>query len=419
MQLVLIDLFPDSKAALLGRVQEGLRQAEIHRFEVVEVAAENISQVNWSVVVGCLLGPGCYESLGGLVEEIRAAYPVGPIGAVLESDIYAGEGVGLRKRLGIVVMAINDLAQIASFLIDCEKNMRGPAGGQRNRGVVGVCQFKGGVGTTTLAAALASCWARHGLHVVALDLDDVNPQLTAWARVVSQQRRVVAELLRTGDVPAARLNEIVHPVEGFEGRFVVVGQPENYNEAFHMKANVLEGAPSASEFIGALFGQLQSEFDVVVIDMARSWGIAAFASLPFCQSVLLVTDDDGMSVRRTLDGLERLKNESEDPEEFDLTRWSLVLNGFTGRLISPKEIAAEIQEMELFSAESNLWTVPFSESGRQWGAPGQTFFETADERARMEVRKIAHSLIPFKFEKASQGFSGKLLHKLQTLVGKE
>ncbi len=415
MKLVLIDKDPQSRAAMAGRVNEALRQAELQGWEILELDLARIETFDWEGVCGCLIGPGCFQILEDVVDRLRLMFHGGVVGVILESEFYQGAALALRKKMNVQVLAVGDLAQLASFLIDCEMRGAEAARGGDGAKVIGLAHLKGGVGTTTLTAALSSCWARNGLSVAAIDFDDVNPQLTAWARVGMVQRTVTAELLRQGEVPASRINEIVHPVEGFEGRFVVVGQPEAYNESFHFKANVLEGAPSASEFVQSLIPVLKSEFDVVVIDMARSWGVATFSALPLCDQVILVTDDDGMSVRRSLDAFARLRNESDDPEEINLSRWSLILNGYTGRLISPKEIANEIQEMSLFSAEASLYTIPFSDTGRQWGAPGQSLYETADTRTRQIIRRVACNMVPFRYE-PEQTFSTRLLRKFHSLV---
>lgn len=415
MKLLLFETSPESRAVLLGRVQEGARQADLRRIEVYEGDFEKSDEHDWSLVIGCVIGPGWYPQIEETVSQLRSLYPSGPIAVILPPETYSAEAVTLRRRLNVQIIALSDLAQIANFLIDCDTRAGGGGGSVRNRGIIGVCQIKGGVGTTTLCAALAACWAKHGLSTAAVDFDDVSPQLTAWGRVGVAQRGVTSELLHNGEVPASRINELVNPVEGFEGRLVVVGQPDAYNESFHFKANVLEGAPSAGDFVRSLVENFKNEFDVIIFDLARSWGVGTFSALPLCTHVLLVTDDDGMSVRRTLDGLARLKRESDDDQEFNLSKWSLILNSYTGRLISPKDVVAEIQEMELFPPESNLWTVPFSESGRQWGAPGQSMYELCDQRTRDELRKIAHSLVPFRFER-EPGLHSKLLKRWQALV---
>lgn len=416
MQIFVIDSDPATRAALSGRVQEAIRQAEIRKIEQTEISPDQIDQIDSSFVLGCLIGPGCYERITEIIEKIRSAMPAALIGIVLENEVYATEAVYLRKNLNLHVMPMGDLAQIASFVIDCETNYSSKGPGNKNRGVIGFAQLKGGVGTTSLAVAFGSCWARYGLTVAMVDLDDINPQITNWARVGLPQRTVTSELLRQGEVPGTRLNEMLHPVEGYEGRLVVVGQPEKYNESFHFKADILEGAPSSAEFIASLIASLKAEFDVVIIDLAKSWGVASFTALPLCQQVMIVTDDDGMSVRCTLDNLARLKKESDDPDEFDLARWSILLNAYTGSLISPKDLAKEIREADLLPAESNLYSIPFSEKGRQWGAPGQSLYDLAEDNVKSTIRKVAYNLVPFRYESEAP-LVGKLLKKWQGFVG--
>ena len=416
MQFILIDSAAETRALLIGRVNEAMKQAEITKLDPLDLEVSRIETFEWAAAVGCLIGPGCHADLDEVCERVRMMFPSGHIAVVLENNVYAAEAVTLRKRLNVNVLALGDVAQIAGFLLDCEARLGGDKRAASGKAVIGIAQLKGGVGVTSLTAAFASCWARHGLTVAAIDFDDVNPQLTAWARVGLIQRTVTSELLRAGEVPPARVNEIVNPVEGFEGRLVVVGQPEGYNESFQYKANVIDGAPSASEFVNSLISALSAEFQIVIVDMGRSWGVASFALLPLCQHLVLVTDDDGMSVRRTLDCFDRLKKESDDPEEFNLDRWSLVLNAFTGKLISPKEIAAEIQDMDLLSAHSSLFTIPFSEQGRQWGAPGESPYDAADEKTRQVIRRVACNLVPFRYE-PDETLGTKLLKRVGALVG--
>ncbi|MBN8547778.1 MAG: ParA family protein [Deltaproteobacteria bacterium] len=278
------------------------------------------------------------------------------------------------------------------------------------KGVIGICQLKGGVGASTMAAALASCWARHGLSVALVDLDDVNPQLSDWARVDTSCRKVTSEFLQMGEVPAQRLTEILFAVEGYNGKLFAVGQPNSYHESFHFKAKVIEGAASASEFIHSLVGQLSAQFDVVVLDLGRSWGLATFAALPLCQHVVLVTDDDPVSVDRSLEVLQRLKRESDEPSEFDFSRWSILLNGYTGRLISPQDIQSEVKRAGFLPANATLFVVPFSERGREWGSPGRSFYDCAEASVQDRLRGIASELMYFRYEPKQRG-GAKFLKK--------
>jgi len=380
----------------MGRINMALEEAGIRDADVMEINLNDPGELRQNQPDAIVIGPSAYSRLDELIEEARALFRDSPVALVLESEIYGSRGVALRKRYGVVVMPLGDVAHMAGFLIDAQTKNQ-PMGGSRAGMVVGVAQLKGGVGATTIAAALSACWARNDITSVILDFDDLNPQITSWARVAPQQREVVAEFLKRGQVSIERINEILSPVESFEGKLVAVAQPILYNEGFQYKADVLEGVPSSSGFVVGLINAVRPDFDVVVIDLGRSWGVASFSALPHCSTVLLVTDDDGMSVRQTLDNLQRLKAESGGSGEFDFTKWNIVLNAYTGRLINPETLASEIAQMNLMPPEASLYTIPFSERGRQWGAPGQSLFDLAEDSCKQSILKMASNICPFGY----------------------
>lgn len=415
MRVFVLDRQSESRAQLSERVNEALRQAGIKRADLVEgdpgplflAAAGAAPDI-------AFLGPGCYVEIEEAVLQLRSLYPAAAIAVVLSNDLYAAEAVGLRRVINARVMPIADIAQMAQFVLDSVQTTTAPTSSRQ--GIIPVVQFKGGVGATTVAAALASCWAQHEQRVALVDLDDLNPQITEWAGAGSAQRAACAALLRAGTVPKYRLKEIVTPVHGYDDSFVVVGQPHLYRDAFHFKADVLPDAPSAADFITSLLNILQDEYDVVVVDTGRSWGISTFAALPMSRRVLLVTDDDGLSLRRTIDSFIRVYKESDDAAEFDLSRWSVIFNAYTGRLLAPQDAGREIAELDLFPEAVDLFTIPFCERGRLWGAPGESFYDLAAEEVKAAIREIAFSLFPFRYEE-TVSLSGRFRRGLGRIFG--
>ncbi len=415
MQILIIDPNPHTRELLAPRIEEAVRQVGLKRMEMVAGDYDLLhGDYSRNPVIGIFLGPGCYEGVEQATALCKATFPQIAIAFVLENELYTAEALELRRLLPLRIMALADIAQMAAFVLDCE-NLATALPGGKNRGIISFLQLKGGVGASTLAAAFASCWARHDLSVALVDLDDVNPQITDWARVGQSQRKAVTETLRAGEVPRHRINELLHPVEGYDSRLMVVPQPERYRESFHFKADVLEGAPSSFTYINSLMTTLREEFDVIVVDAGRSWGISTFALLPLSQHSMLVTDDDGLSIRRTFDNLKRFVSESDDPQEFELSRWSIMLNAYSGKLISPKDLAAELQELDLFPDTSVLYTVPFCERGRQWGSPGQSFYDLAEPAVQDALAQVAFNIVPFKREPNAPLY-GRLVKQLQRLV---
>jgi cellulose biosynthesis protein BcsQ len=394
MQLLVVDISPALRATLLGRVQEAARQAGLQRLTVLEIDPASFDSVNWDATIGCFIGSGCAELIKEILDKFRALPQESPFAFVLDADTYASEAVAIHKFLDRVVIPDTDLTQMANFIVDCERKASGRISGMRSRHIVGVTQLKGGVGCTTLTAALGVCWAQHGKTVALLDLDDVSPQLTEWARVPEHQRTLTGELLKTGEVSIDKLRDFVSPVEGFDGRLVAIGQPNQYGEAFHFRAYVLDGAPSSAEFVSSVLSLLSNEYDIVLVDIGRSWGVAAFAALPWCERVLFVVDDDGLSVRRSLDALARLKRESGDPEEFNLNRWVVALNKVTGRRLSVSDLSGAVDELEIFPRQAPLFSIPYSEAGRTWGGKLDTLYDRGSSGVRSAVERLANFLVP-------------------------
>lgn len=414
MKVGIVDIRPESRAALSGRVNLALEEAGIKEAFVAELNLNDPGEFKSQPPDAIFIGPGSYSRLGELIEESRAVFKETPIALVLENEIYGSRGVALRKRYGVAVMPLGDVAHMAGFLIDCQGRQTAAMGGRAGL-VIGVAQLKGGVGATTVATSLGSCWARHGLSAALLDFDDVNPQVTAWARVGSQRREVVAEFLRRGQVPIERINEIVSPIEGYDGKLIAIGQPILYNEGFHYKADVLENSPSSGGFVTSMLQAVRGDFDATIIDLGRSWGVSTFSVLPHCSTVLFVTDDDGMSVRQSLDNLQRLRAESGNSNEFDFSRWNVVLNAYTGRLIDPGTLANEISSMNLLPPEANLYTIPFSERGRQWGAPGQSLFDLAEDSCKQSILRMASNLCPFDYTEDKK-LMDKLVGRMRSFI---
>ena len=201
MRILVIDTDPKTREVLVTRLREALRQADRKRAEIVSGGLELLSSIEGieSASLG-FIGPGCYQELESAVSRFRAVYPDVPLGVVLENSVYATQALELRRYVSARIMPLADIAQMAQFVLDGEA--KGGSGATvRNRGVIAVTQCKGGVGVTSVALALAACWAKHELSVALLDLDDFNPQLTVWAKSGASERRAVLEFLQAGAVP--------------------------------------------------------------------------------------------------------------------------------------------------------------------------------------------------------------------------
>jgi cellulose biosynthesis protein BcsQ len=405
VHLVIIDYRPEFRAALIGRAREAIRQAGLKRFQPYEVDRFHLDRFDWSLSSGAIIGPGCEHEIVQVIADVREKFPVGKIGVVLKKEQYRAQATDLRIEYGVYPIPEGDLAQIVSFVIECDR-VQGDDGQEfKNRGIVGLVHFKGGVGCSSISAALAACWARHDLQVALLDFDDVTPNITHWSQAEEVHRMAVSNFIRMGQVPPGRLNEVLYPVEGYRGRMFVVPQPEHYGDSFHFKSNAIPDAPGIRTYIESLFQELKREFDVVVVDLGRSWGISTFVSLSMCQKVILVCDDDPSALRQTVRGCERLVRETNNDALLGIKNWNIVMNSYTGQVVTPREFQQQFELLDIFSPSTSYPVVPYSRSGRFWGNPGITLYELSDEATQEKLIQLALLGAAFVRQKPKSSFS--------------
>lgn len=335
---------------------------------------------------------------------VKMARESGGVVALLTHGVASED---LEKRWGIPV--VSGFEQLEELLPAKAK----PTLTDPSRGVIGVAHFKGGVGASSSALSLASCWARNGIEVVVVDLDDISPQITVWGDVSPAERDAVGRCVRRGQCREEDLETCLHYVYGFDRKLLVMGQPQSYAERFHFKADVLEGAPDISEFISQLLPCLSARFEIVLIDLSRSWGLSAFSALAYCSHVLLVAQAESHGVQGTLDLLGGLKNESEDISEKGAP-WSLLLTTLHDTPANLSNLESVVEQHEARPFFKNFFLLPFATRANIWGRKGATLFDLADERYRVEIRSVAGALV-----KRSTGVeatvSSKLLRKLQSM----
>jgi cellulose biosynthesis protein BcsQ len=185
----------------------------------------------------------------------------------------------------------------------------------------------------------------------------------------------------------------------------VVPQPEHYGDSFHFKSNAIPDAPGIRTYIESLFQELKREFDVVVVDLGRSWGISTFVSLSMCQKVILVCDDDPSALRQTVRGCERLVRETNNDALLGIKNWNIVMNSYTGQVVTPREFQQQFELLDIFSPSTSYPVVPYSRSGRFWGNPGITLYELSDEATQEKLIQLALLGAAFVRQKPKSSFS--------------
>lgn len=226
----------------------------------------------------------------------EAARLVGVSDSYLRQLSLAGEGpapeIGQGGRRSYALAQINALraflaAQGGPKARDYDPRRRGGEPMQ----ILAVANFKGGSGKTTTAAHLAQHLCLRGLRVLAVDLD---PQASLSALFGVQPEFDVAPgqtlygAIRYDDARRP-LDEIVRKTY-FDGLDLVPGNLE-LQEFEHATPKEIAGAKGANAFfarVGEALAQVESDYDVVVIDCPPQLGFLTLSAL-CASSALIVT----------------------------------------------------------------------------------------------------------------------------------
>ena len=312
MEILIIDSDPAARAVLMGRIQELKRGRDLQTIEPVPLLPKGVSSRTFATVGAVILGPGLADSFLPVLEALatKPSCPVAsmfPSGAQHVVTIPSDDDEALKLFL-IQSIARSQLAKLAEA-----------------RRVIGVAQLAGGVGASTLALQLGRAFAATGLNTTVFDLDDVGTTVSTVSKAAPRYRAAVSDALLRGTVDEGSVAELLSPLAQ---NLTIIPQPESYAEAFHFKANVLETAPVASVTVNGIISSLRARDHTVIIDLGRSWGLGTFAALPRCGQILFVLSARPLErVKASLEALRRLQRESDGTDEFDTSRWSLVVTG--------------------------------------------------------------------------------------------
>lgn len=154
---------------------------------------------------------------------------------------------------------------------------------------------KGGVGKTTLTAAVADELSRRGMKVLAIDMDP-QANLSAWLAPAESVERTVNDVLYAAEIDGA-LSAAIVPSSWPDVWLVAAEEELASREADRVPASDLRLRRALRTAAGVL-----DRFDVVLIDSPPSLGPLMINTLCAAETLVVVTDSE----RGGMDGVARV-----------------------------------------------------------------------------------------------------------------
>jgi MinD-like ATPase involved in chromosome partitioning or flagellar assembly len=284
--------------------------------------------------------------------------------------------VGVRKVFPDSASPLDFLQELVAIHGEFRKEGRTHEGR-----VVVVTHAKGGVGATSITAALAEVCSVFNRRTMLWDLDvetrDLSRSLTvngAEAKVVSAwvngQRDISRDSLRDALIPISSDVSVLMPPDKFA---------ESMDLVCH--ADGMAIVQRITELSRALF-------DVVIVDTGGRMGPATGALIKNADVVLVVIDDTILGLTAVDLFLTFIKNLLGSSE-----RLTFLVNPYSGAMMGVEQIAAELEPAHrLGDAPWRLPPIPNDPKAALWPGSGRTLYSMGQKSTRLILERVAKEI---------------------------
>jgi secretion/DNA translocation related CpaE-like protein len=293
-------------ATLLEQVHQLAAAVDV---PVVDVSTGGEARHWWSRAALLLVG-----------HDTATALPVAPTrrdGVVVLTEQPHEQETAWRHAVGLGAEHVAVLPEESAWLID---RLGDAVEGHREAPVVGLVGCRGGVGASTLLAALALVAGRSGLATVVADLDPLGADLDL--------------LLDTADEPGLRWSDLAQSRGRLPAGSLAAALPQRGAVSI-LSAGPGSSVPVAPDAVDAVLPALARVHDLVLLDLPRWPDGAAAPALRRCSTLLLVTTADPRGAAALHRFVERLGSEPADVR--------LVARVGRTAVVDPEDVAAGVR----------------------------------------------------------------------------
>mgnify|MGYP006272195923 CR=1 FL=1 len=287
IELGIIDLSADGRRRIASLIEKWTWTSPDSRVSLPRVSVNLLSpeeiRFNGSLDV-CVIGPELIGSDAAFIQTIRQQLPGKLILCILSQQIYSFGLIEQLGRLGVddVLMDTATADEFFRRLVLLQRRLSNKKKGR----LVLVSAARGGVGVTFVAASIAEGYLSIDKNTCVVDCDVISQDLTRFLQVrphVSEPLRLLLDQQRV--VTVETVNECTQPVWSDEPKIVCVPPAAGQDESVF-------ATPRAARAFVAVLEMLQSQHDVVVVDVASLPMLAVSALYQVADEVVFVANRD-------------------------------------------------------------------------------------------------------------------------------
>jgi cellulose biosynthesis protein BcsQ len=382
MKLLIVDSTTESQAFCAKRI-ESFSQSDMEMLDLkVKLVNEReyLDRVSEADVL--VLGSGLEERAMVIARQSISIAPWLHMIMFVNDDAYGGgafrsaHSVGVRKVFPDSAGALDFLQELVAIHAEFRKEGRA-----REGRVISIAHAKGGVGATSIAAALAEVCSVYNRRTMLWDLDVETRDLSRSLTVSGSEARVVSAWVNgTREISRESLKEALIPISS---EVSVLMPPDKMAESMDLVCHT--DGMAISQRIVEISRVL---FDVVIVDTGGRIGPAAGAVIRNSDVVLIVIDDTVLGLTAVDLYLSFIKTLVGGVD-----RIVFLVNPYSGAMTGVPQIAAELEPAHhLGEMAWRLPPIPNDAKGALWPGSGRTLYSMGQKATKLALEKVAREI---------------------------
>jgi cellulose biosynthesis protein BcsQ len=382
MKLLIVDKTTEAQALCAKRIESFSRgDLEMLDLKVKLVNAKDFADRVADVDV-IVIGSGLGEGAIAIARQASSLAPWAQLIMFVTDSAYGGgafrlaQSAGVRKVFPDGASPLDFLQELVAINSDLRKEGRTHEGK-----VVVVAHAKGGVGATSITAAIADVCSEYGRRTMLWDLDVETRDLSRGLNAYGPEEKVVSSWV-TGaqEIDRDTLRNALIPIGKDVG---LLTTPDRFAEAMDLVCHT-DGMAIAQRIAEVS----RADNDVVLIDTAGRLGPAIGSLIRIADIVLVVIDDTVLGLTALDPFLSFVKAVVGNSE-----RITFVVNPSSGALMSVQEAAAELEPTHrLGAAPWRLPAIPNDPKAALWPGRGKTLYSLGNKQLRQVLEQVTRDL---------------------------
>lgn len=382
MKLLILDATTEAQAFCAKRI-EAFNQSDM---EMLDLKVKLVSERDFAQRVHeadvLVIGSGVGERSTALARQAMSLVPWLHIIMFVSDEAYGGgafraaHSVGVRKVFPDSASPLDFLQELVAIHAEFRREGR-----TREGRVVCVTHAKGGVGATSVAAALGEVCSVYNKRTMLWDLDVETRDLSRSLTVNGVEAKVVSSWVNgTRDISRESLKDALIPISS---EVSVLMPPDRMAESMDLVCHT-----DGMNIVSRILELSRVMYDVVIVDTGGRMGPAAGALLRGADVVLIVIDDTILGLTAVDLYLTFVKTLVGGTD-----RIVFLVNPYSGALLGVREIMEELEPAHhLGEAPWRLPPIPNDPKASLWPGSGRTLYSKGQKSTRVVLEKIAREL---------------------------